>query len=79
MPLAFKTQAEPHLAFVIENNATSANDMRDFSVLAEYWQRRDCSIYNYYCDFSDTDFDGDVDFDDLFELMSYWLEIDVYD
>ena len=55
------------------------NNFKDFAVFSEFWMREDCSIYNYYCDFSDLDFDGDVDIDDLFELMSYWLETGIYD
>ncbi|MBN1788706.1 MAG: hypothetical protein JW806_09995, partial [Sedimentisphaerales bacterium] len=54
------------------------NDFRDFSVFAQFWLREDCGIYNYYCDWADLDFDGDVDIDDLAILMDYWLEIGIY-
>ncbi|MCD4831631.1 MAG: hypothetical protein K8R02_07485 [Anaerohalosphaeraceae bacterium] len=54
------------------------NNLADFSVFASYWLREDCGIYNDYCEFSDMDFDGDTDIDDLYELMQYWLEIGIY-
>jgi len=54
------------------------NNFRDFAVFAQYWMREDCAIYNYYCDWADMDFDGDVDIDDLIEFMSYWLESGIY-
>ena len=54
------------------------NNFKDFAVFSKFWMREDCSIYNYYCEFSDMDFDNDVDIDDLFELMSYWLETGIY-
>ena len=52
--------------------------VRDFSVFAQFWLRDDCGVYNYYCDWADLDFDGDVDFDDLDILIDYWLEIGIY-
>ena len=54
------------------------NNFRDFAVFAQYWMREDCAIYNDYCDWADLDFNGDVDIDDLIELMSYWLEQGIY-
>ena len=59
--------------------ADGRNDFKDFALFSEFWMREDCSIYNYYCEFSDLDLDGDVDIDDLFELMGYWLETGIYD
>lgn len=55
------------------------NNFRDFAVFAQYWMREDCAIYNYYCEWADLDFDGDVDASDLFELMGYWLESGIYE
>ncbi|MBN1788024.1 MAG: hypothetical protein JW806_06475 [Sedimentisphaerales bacterium] len=54
------------------------NNFRDFSVFAQFWLRDDCGVYNYYCDWADLDFDGDVDIDDLAILMDYWLERGIY-
>ncbi|MHB0946542.1 MAG: GLUG motif-containing protein [Sedimentisphaerales bacterium] len=54
------------------------NNLKDWAVFARYWMREDCAIYNYYCEFADMDFDGDVDVNDLAELMSYWLEEGIY-
>jgi len=55
------------------------NNFRDFAVFAKYWMRDDCRIYNDYCEWSDLDFNGSVDIDDLIELMNYWLDEGVYD
>ncbi|MGA2914584.1 MAG: GLUG motif-containing protein [Sedimentisphaerales bacterium] len=55
------------------------NNFRDFAIFAQYWMREDCRVYNDYCDFADLNFDGSVDFDDLIELMSYWLETGIYE
>jgi hypothetical protein len=41
--------------------------------------RDDCTVYNYYCDWSDLDFDGLVGVNDLAILMDYWLEVRIYD
>ncbi|MFA6187429.1 MAG: GLUG motif-containing protein [Phycisphaerae bacterium] len=54
------------------------NNLKDWAVFAGYWQRDDCAPYNSYCEFADMDFDGDVDVNDLAELMSYWLEEGIY-
>jgi len=55
------------------------NNFRDFAIFSQYWMREDCRVYNDYCDWSDLDFDGDVDIYDLIELMNYWLETGIYD
>ncbi|MGA2916218.1 MAG: GLUG motif-containing protein [Sedimentisphaerales bacterium] len=55
------------------------NNFRDFAVFAQYWLREDCRVYNDYCDWADLNFDGSVDYDDLIELMSYWLESGIYE
>jgi len=55
------------------------NNFRDFAIFAQYWMREDCRVYNDYCDWSDLNFDGSVDYDDLIVLMSYWLESGIYE
>jgi hypothetical protein len=55
------------------------NNFRDFAVFAQYWMRKDCAIYNNYCDWADLNFNGSVDIDDLIVLMSYWLESGIYE
>ena len=55
------------------------NNFRDFAIFAEYWMRNDCRIYNDYCNWADLNFDGSVNYDDLIELMSYWLEEGIYE
>jgi len=54
------------------------NNFRDFALFAQYWMRKDCAIYNNYCDWADLNFDGVVDINDLKEFMSYWLEEGIY-
>ena len=54
------------------------NNFRDFAIFAQYWMRDGCAIYNYYCDWADMNFNGSVDIDDLIVLMSYWLELGIY-
>jgi hypothetical protein len=54
------------------------NNFRDFAVFAQYWMRNDCRVYNNHCDWADLNFDGSVNYDDLIELMSYWLETGIY-
>ncbi|MGB8226719.1 MAG: GLUG motif-containing protein [Sedimentisphaerales bacterium] len=55
------------------------NNFRDFAVFAQYWMRKDCRVYNDYCDWADLNFDGSVDTDDLIILMSYWLQSGIYE
>jgi hypothetical protein len=54
------------------------NNFRDFAIFAEYWQRKDCAIYNDYCEWADMNFDGHVDINDLVDFISYWLEEGIY-
>jgi hypothetical protein len=54
------------------------NNFRDFTVLARFWMRDDCGMYNNYCDGADLNFDGVVDIRDLKELASYWLQSGIY-
>jgi hypothetical protein len=54
------------------------NNLRDFAIFAEYWQRKDCAIYNDYCEWADMNFDGQVDISDLADFVSYWLEEEIY-
>jgi hypothetical protein len=54
------------------------NNFRDFAVLARFWMRDDCRMYNHFCDFADLNFDGVVDIDDLKEFASYWLQSGIY-
>jgi len=55
------------------------NNFRDFVVLAKYWMRDDCRMYNNHCDWADLNFDGSVDIDDLKEFASYWLQSGIYE
>jgi hypothetical protein len=55
------------------------NNFRDFAVFAQYWMRDDCRMYNNFCDWSDLNFDGSVDIDDLIEFMNYWLQLGIYE
>ncbi len=54
------------------------NNFKDFVVLAQYWLRKDCAIYNDYCEWADMNFDGHVDISDLADFISYWLEEGIY-
>jgi len=54
------------------------NNFRDFAVLARYWMRDDCRMYNHFCDWADLNFDGIVDIRDLKEFASYWLQSGIY-
>jgi len=51
-------------------------DFGDYSILASYWQSKDCSIENDWCGGTDANMDGKVDFNDLAELMMGWLPCD---
>ena len=44
-------------------------DMVDFAFFAEWWQESACGI----CGGVELTGDGSVDFDDLSELVNYWL------
>jgi hypothetical protein len=55
------------------------NDFRDFAVLARFWMRDDCRMYNHFCDWADLNFDGVVDIDDLAIFMTYWLQSGIYE
>jgi len=48
-------------------------DFADFAVLAFYWQATDCNNPGW-CQGTDLDIDGNVDFDDLMLFCEYWLE-----
>ncbi|MEN6386083.1 MAG: GLUG motif-containing protein, partial [Phycisphaerales bacterium] len=54
------------------------NNLKDFSVFANYWMRDDCRNYNNHCQWADMNFDGYVDIDDLSEFLAYWLEEGIY-
>jgi hypothetical protein len=55
------------------------NDFRDFAVLARYWMRDDCRMYNNFCEGADLNFDGVVDIEDLQEFLKFWLEQGIYE
>jgi hypothetical protein len=55
------------------------NNFRDFAVLARFWMRDDCRMYNNFCDWADLNFDGSVDIDDLVIFMTYWLKSGIYE
>jgi len=48
-------------------------DFADYSILASYWQFKDCTQDNNWCHGTDTDMDGSVNFNDLAELLTKWL------
>ena len=51
-------------------------DLGDYSILATYWQTKDCSPDNNWCNGTDTNNDGKVDFNDLAALLTHWLPCD---
>ena len=51
-------------------------DLGDYSILASYWQAKDCDPDNDWCGGTDVNMDGKVDFNDLGELMMGWLPCD---
>jgi len=46
----------------------------DFALLAQNWCRLDCGMMNDWCDGADIDHSTDVDFSDVFEVATAWLE-----
>ncbi len=48
-------------------------DLLDYAFLAARWKLDDCDGGNDYCDRADVDKDGDVDGNDLRELIDNWL------
>lgn len=51
-------------------------DLGDYSILASYWQAKDCDPDNDWCGGTDVNMDGKVDFIDLAELLTNWLPCD---
>ena len=51
-------------------------DLGDYSILASYWQAKDCDPDNNWCYGTDANMDGKVDFKDLAELLMGWLPCD---
>jgi hypothetical protein len=45
----------------------------DFAILASHWQATNCNDPGW-CQGTDLDIDGDVDFNDLMLFAEYWLE-----
>jgi hypothetical protein len=54
-------------------NSDTKVDFGDFAVLALYWQATGCNDPSW-CQGTDLDIDGNVDFDDLMLFVEYWLE-----
>jgi hypothetical protein len=63
----------------VDINLDGQNNFSDFAVLAKYWMRQDCEVYNDYCDFADLDFNHSVDIDDLAIFLTHWLDDGIYD
>jgi hypothetical protein len=49
-------------------------DNNDYTAFAPYWRAQDCNAENDWCDGADFDHDGDIDWDDLAELLERWLD-----
>jgi endo-1,4-beta-xylanase len=47
-------------------------DFADYAILADYWLHTDCALCDS-CNGSDSEPDGNVDFDDLSDFCSMWL------
>jgi hypothetical protein len=54
-------------------NKDTKVDFADFAMLASYWQVTDCGCPEW-CQGTDLDTDGDVDFNDLRLFLNHWLE-----
>ncbi|MBN2375822.1 MAG: hypothetical protein JXD22_05455 [Sedimentisphaerales bacterium] len=64
---AFKTR---HLGDI---NANGPVNLKDYAVLAMYWQDDLCHLYNW-CDEADVNHDMNVDLVDLYLIVQDWLE-----
>jgi hypothetical protein len=53
-------------------NGNGVVDMKDFLIVAAYWQNQDCGDSNW-CQQADLNYDWNVDLMDLSKLMSDWL------
>jgi hypothetical protein len=45
----------------------------DFALFAKHWLNSGCNINNDWCERTDVNHDGDVDFEDLRQITNYWL------
>jgi hypothetical protein len=54
-------------------NKDTKVDFADFAILASHWQATDCGCPGW-CQGTDLDTDGDVNFNDLMLFVKYWLE-----
>jgi hypothetical protein len=54
------------------NNDTKV-DFYDYAILASHWRETDCNEPSW-CQGTDLDIDGNVDFDDLMLFCEYWIE-----
>jgi hypothetical protein len=63
-------------------NGDCVVDMQDFALFAGYWMNINCSAANGYCGGADFDMNGsrsgNVDLDDLMELVSEWLDCNMF-
>ena len=65
-----------YLAFTQSGSCDFNNDKKvdfqDYAILASNWNRTDCAEPNW-CDGTDLNLDGNVDFTDLIGFMDFWL------
>jgi hypothetical protein len=49
-------------------------NFKDFARLAQWWDRQDCVVFNDWCDGADITHSTAVDYYDVFEVATAWLE-----
>ncbi|MHC4742811.1 MAG: hypothetical protein ACYS8Z_12915 [Planctomycetota bacterium] len=59
-------------AFSDDLDSDCDTDFADYSVLASYWQSKECRPDNNWCGGTDVNEDGSVNFSDLAELLANW-------
>ena len=72
LPLYFVESdlSEYRLSDDLDNDCDT--DFADYSILASYWQAKDCGPQNNWCDGTDANQDGRIDFNDLAEFFLNW-------